>query len=474
MLPMRPSVRPALAALAAALLLAASADAQPRRTQPGRPAPVARVASPTIAAGPMNGYSLHREVAVWVQTTAAAPVQIRYWNEATPAARTTTPAVEATADEAFAAHVVIDGLEPGQTYGYEVLVGGRVVARPYALRFSTQPLWQWRTDPPAFTFALGSCAYDNEPAYDRPGTPYGKDPAIFRSIAALRPAFMLWTGDNTYLREVDWWSERGMNHRYSHARATPEMQPLLGTTHHYATWDDHDYGPNDADRSWVLKDEALDVFKRFWANVSYGLPGVGGVFGHFEHGDAAFFLLDDRTHRSPNAVANDDPSKTMFGREQLTWLLDALATSRAPFKFVVSGGQIVNPVPVYETMATFAAERQFLLDELARRRISGVVFLTGDRHMTELQRLDRPGGPPLYDFTSSSLTAGPARRAPAEMDTPTRVAGTLVEGENNFGTVTVEGPRTARTATLRTYGADGALKWEVKIAAADLAWPDAR
>lgn len=466
---MRPFARLLTAAAVAVSFVPSPADAQPGHGRPGHQ----ESARPAVVAGPMNGYSLHREVAVWVQVSATARVQVRYWNEAAPAVKTTTASVEATPDEAYAVHVVVDGLEPGQTYGYEVLVNGLESPRPYPLRFTTQPLWQWRTDPPAFTFAVGSCAYVNEPAYDRPGTPYGKDPAIFRSIAALQPAFMLWMGDNTYLREVDWWSERGMNRRYAHTRALAELQPLLGATHHYAIWDDHDYGPNDADRSWVLKREALGVFRRYWANVSYGMPGLDGVFGQFEHGDAAFFLLDDRYHRAPND-APDGPDKAMFGRAQIDWLLDALTTSTAPFKFVVAGGQIVNPVPVYETMATFPTERQYLLGELARRRISGVVFLTGDRHMTELQRLDQPGGPPLYDFTSSALTAGSARPAPQERDAPTRVAGTLVEGENNFGTVTLDGPRTDRTATLRTYAVDGTLKWEVRIRAADLVWPATR
>ena len=50
---------------------------------------------------------------------------------------------------------------------------GEEVALDRPLRFTTQPLWQWRTDPPSFTAALGSCAYVNDPPYDRPGDPYG-------------------------------------------------------------------------------------------------------------------------------------------------------------------------------------------------------------------------------------------------------------------------------------------------------------
>ena len=74
---------------------------------------------------------------------------------------------------------------------------------------------------------------------------------------------MLWLGDNTYYREPVF-SASGMNYRYSHTREIPELQELLSSTHNYAIWDDHDYfGPNDADRSYKMRNEALEVFKNF-------------------------------------------------------------------------------------------------------------------------------------------------------------------------------------------------------------------
>ena len=456
------------------------AAAQPRRAaRPAAPVRSMAASAPAIQAGPMLGYSTHREALVWVQTTGPARVQLRYALDpsslpdslrrvALVGPPVTTAPVEATAANGYTAHVVVAGLEPGRAYAYTVLLDGRPAPRPYPTRFRTQPLWQWRTDPPAFTVAFGSCNYVNEPAYDRPGRPYGSDHAIFGSIARLAPEAMLWLGDNTYLREVDWWTEAGMDHRYRHTRSLPELQPLLAATNHYATWDDHDYGPNDADRAWVHKGTARGVFARYWGNLSYGLPDVPGVFGQFEVGDAAFFLLDDRTHRAPNALA--DTTKPFWGDAQLTWLLDALTTSRAPFKIVVNGGQVLNPVRVFENASTYPVERRRLLDELARRRISGVVFLSGDRHHTDLQRLDRPGMPPLYDFTSSALTAGTARPSAAERDNPARVPGTLVDDRHSFGTLAFAGPRTDRTLTMRAHGVDGGVLWTHTVRARDLAF----
>lgn len=443
-----------LAPLAFLLLVAAASHAQ----APSSPA--------RLIAGPMLADVTHRTAAVWVQTDRPASVALMIPLPDPQGGRFLLTREVAT-DAHGIATIRVGMLEPGQTYGYTVLVDGREEARPYPTEIRTQPLWQWRTDPPDFTIAVGSCAYANEPAYDRPGTAYGAPPDVFEAIADQRPDAMLWLGDNVYLREVDWWSAAGIEHRYAHARREPALQRLLASTAHYATWDDHDFGPNDADRSYVLKDAALDAFTRYWPAASRGIDGVPGVFGQFQWGDAEVFLLDDRYHRAPNR--SPAAERTVLGAAQLQWLLDALTSSRAPFKLVAVGGQVLNPAEVYETYANIApAERQRLLDEIAARRIDGVVFLTGDRHHAELNRMERPGTYPLYEFTSSALSAGAG--TPRETN-PLRVDGTLVAGRNNFGTLSFAGPRDARSLTMRTFATDGTLLWEHTVAASDLRTP---
>ena len=447
------------------------ADAPPPAATP------APSSSATIQAGPMLGYATHREATVWVQTDAPADVQIRYTPTATldagtpleDAAGGTTPVVTATAENDHIARFAISGLEPGVRYAYDVLLDGVIAERPYPTHFATQALWQWRTDPPAFTVALGSCAYVNDPPYDRPGDGYGSNFQIFEAIRAQAPAAMLWLGDNTYLREVDWWSPAGIRYRYAHTRALPEMQALLASTANYATWDDHDYGPNDSDRSYPLKDAALETFKAYWGNPTYGLADTPGVFGQFQWNDIDFFLLDDRYHRTPSRLRAGQ--REILGERQLEWLLDALTASRAPFKIVAMGGQILNPLERYETYANVAPEeRQRLIDGLVERGIEGVVFLSGDPHSTGLFRVQPDGFYPLHDFTSSPLTAGPA--TVANPDAPGRVPGTTVERTHNFGTLTFSGPRTDRTLTMRTFDADGTLLWTHAIRAADLRVPE--
>jgi len=462
----------------ACFVVAASLTPAQAQQAPSSRAGAAPQADALLQAGPMVGYGTHREVQLWVQTTRPADVQIRYWSRTTAQGDTASAAVIPDPDTALTpvqrttdaddhiARFTISALEPGNTYRYRLYLNGRRVDRPYPLRFQTQPLWQWRTAPPTITMALGSCAYINDPTYDRPGDPYGGDDRIFRSIAAKNPDLMLWMGDNVYYREVDWATPEMMEARYAHTRRTPAMQPLLGHTHHYATWDDHDYGPNNSDRSYRQKGASLRIFKQYWANPNYGRPDVPGVFGKFQWGDVDVFLLDDRYHRSPTPAPRTD-EKTMWGEAQRQWLIDALTSSEAPFKLVVNGGQVTTPKAQYETSARFPHEQSLLLEALQERQIEGVVFLSGDRHITELLRRQPEDFYPIYEFTNSPLTAGAASGRP----NPNRVDGTLVE-QRNFGTLTVRGPREDRVLTLRTFDTDGELLWERAIRAQALTVPD--
>ena len=84
--------------------------------------------------------------------------------------------------------------------------------------------------------------------------------------------------------------------------------------------------------------------------------------------------------------------------------------------------------------------------------------------------MNREDAYPLYEFTSSPVTSGAATN-PRDSTNVYRIDGTLVAGQRNFGTMTVEGPRTNRVMTLRTYATDGALLWEHRIEANELRPP---
>ncbi len=426
-----------------------------------------------LRSGPMLGPASMTATTVWLQTRQPVRAQVRFWKQGKPDSARLSDPIQTAADGDHIARIELSGLELGTRYEYEIYLDGLRVARPYPLAFQTQPSWLWKSNPPvppSFRIAVGSCAYINDPPYDRPGEPYGGEYEIFGAIAKQKPDFMLWLGDNVYLREPDWENEAGLRYRYANDRSLPEMQALLGAAHHYAIWDDHDFGPNDSDRTYRLREQSLGVFQDYWLNPSYGTEQTPGVFTRFNWSDVDLFLLDDRYHRSPNSMPAG-PDKRMFGREQMQWLKEALANSRATFKIVAAGNQILNPVVFYEGLGKFPVEQQELLDFLREARISGVVFLTGDRHHTELiRRADIPGLYPLYDFTSSPLTSR-AGKLEREADNPARVPGTWVAGARNFGILEVTGPLDDRRLTLRTLDVKGKELWNHTIKASEVSFP---
>ena len=401
-----------------------------------------------------------REVQLWVQTRQAARAQIVYFEPENPARKYRTAAVQTEAGNVYVAHLLADSVLPGKHYRYELYLNGQQQQLPYALTFQTQPHWQWRGLAPDFSFAVGSCAYVNEPYYDRPGEPYGGGYPIFTSIVGKKPDFMVWLGDNIYLRETDWNSRTGMLHRYTYTRSLPEMQPLLGSVHHYATWDDHDYGPDNSDRSFWNKELSKEAFKLFWANPNYRPEGIAGTF---TWNDAQFFLLDDRWFRS-NLKETRKHNRKMLGEEQIQWLIDGLLASQSTFKFICIGSQTLNSDAAGENYAAYPTERKQLLGRIRKAGITGVIFLDGDRHHTVLSKMKRTGTYPLYGLTCSPLTAGIHK---ARESNENAVPGTQV-GERNFSLLQVSGTEADRQVTISTYNPEGKQLWQYIIKAAEL------
>ena len=290
-----------------------------------------------------------------------------------------------------------------------------------------QPYWAKAKDALDLSIAIGSCFFlaDADPMY--PGQDYGGGFGIFHAIAETKPDVMVWLGDNLYLQQPDVFDPQAMAARYRRQREFEPLQSLLTATTHLAIWDDHDFGPNDSDTSYVFKGETLKLFTRYWPNPTFGLPELPGAFGAARYGDVLFFLLDDRYYRYPDRWP-DGPDKTMFGARQLEWLKQALVSApRGAIKIIAGGSQFWSRPNRFEGWHQFATEQRAFAEWLAAQKIDGVLFVSGDRHFSELLKIDRPGAYPLYEFTSSPLTSRPPPRIDAvERDNPDIVPGTLV------------------------------------------------
>jgi len=411
----------------------------------------------------MHGYADYTSATLWVQTDGPGTVTIAVMEDAGTSPREFS--VELTSATDYATSLRVPKLAPGKQYAYRVSARGE--SREGVLR--TQRYAIRREEAPQLAIAFGSCHFL---PYPDPAFPAnnGGDYQIFDAIAAKTPDVMLWLGDNIYLQTPDFTDPTAMATHYRQVRAFEPLQRLLTSTAHLAIWDDHDYGPNDADRSYVLKAETLKLFERYWPNPSFGLPGVPGIFGWVHLADVDLFLLDDRFYRYPQHYPNV-PEKTMWGTEQFQWLKEALLSSTARIKIVANGSQMWNRTSRFEGLYQFPDEQRKLAQWLVEQKIDGVIFVTGDRHFGELLRIDRAGTYPLYEFTSSPLTYHPVENPDAaERNNADVVPGTF-RNQRQFGMVRVTGPFNRRTVAFEAYDSNGTLLWRHTVAAPEIRTP---
>ena len=285
-----------------------------------------------VISGPRADNVELRSATIWLEVaTRVKSVAIQYTNTTSHLAPVTIAYKGELGKEFNPIKIDLNGLSMNTNYHYKIMIDGKPLLFPYPLQFTTKELWQWRKPAPDFNFLMGSCAYFNEPVFDRPGKPYGGDSSIFETMANTRAAFHVWLGDNWYTREADYFSTWGLQYRAHRDMSLPVLQKFMSAMPQYATWDDHDYGPDDEGKSYILKDESRKIFMNYWCNPSYGEDGKG-IYTKVSYGDVDIFLTDDRYFRSEDGVIdsiNGQPNKdkTFFGRQQMDWLKIPLYTA---------------------------------------------------------------------------------------------------------------------------------------------------
>jgi len=258
-------------------------------------------------------------------------------------------------------------------------------------------------EPTQLTLAFGSCSHQEKFAESQP---------IWNAVVKEKPNIFLFIGDNIYAPSgaSDYPDDKEkvrtiFRKLYAQNRQIPELQPLLRSAYCFGLWDDHDYGPNNSDSTFKHKDVALEVFREFFPGT-YGLPCAPGCFQKITWGDVDVFMLDDRSFRDGNF---DGGRKTMFGKAQLDWLKSGLKNSKAKVKLIVNGNQMLSDKHIYESWGgLFPKECGDFLRFIWDNKITGTIFLAGDRHFAELIRKPDPKGigPDLYELTSSPLANG--------------------------------------------------------------------
>ena len=321
------------------------------------------------------------------------------------------------------------------TFGHAPAAASRESPRPAQLATRSE------AGPEIRRIAFGSCLKTDRPQH------------VWDAVREAGPDVWIWLGDCVYadIPRPETGSEQGDSEvvldrlpgLYRKLKAVPGYRELAKTAQVLGTWDDHDYGINDAGAEFLGKATSQNHFLDFLDEPAGSerrrTPGVHAsyVFGP-EGRRVQILVLDTRSFRSPllsghnprenwtdgrpgSYLPKKDPKATLLGEAQWRWLETALEQP-ADLRVVVSSIHVVANDHRFEKWGNLPLERRRLMKLIRDTGADGVVFISGDRHSGEISRLDParaiPGsfadvGYPLYDVTSSALTNS-APTAPGE------------------------------------------------------------
>ncbi|MFN3166241.1 MAG: alkaline phosphatase D family protein [Phycisphaeraceae bacterium] len=320
--------------------------------------------------------------------------------------------------------------------------------------------------PEVRTIAFASCAKADQPQQ------------IWQSILDAEPDLFLFIGDNVYVdiprppagAEDFERTYAEFEQRQPGWRALRREVPVL------ATWDDHDYGLNDAGKEFALKRVAQQQFIDF-----FDLPEDSPVRQRQGVYDAHLFgpegrrlqviLLDTRSFRdalvrNPQGrvdgkgpyVPRTDGRSTLLGEAQWAWL-QAQLERPADVRVIASSIQVIADEHGWETWGNFPHERQRLFDLIEKTGAAGVFFISGDRHLTEASRDAGPATPyPMWDFTSSGMNE---RNRPVREPNTHRTGPVLRTA--NFGLLRIDWRRDDPAITFESRGRDGRVLFAERV-----------
>lgn len=318
--------------------------------------------------------------------------------------------------------------------------------------------------------AFGSCANQSKPQL------------IWNAVVASRPDLFVFLGDNIYGDTTDIDVLRA---RYALLGRNEGYQRLLATTPVIATWDDHDYGANDAGAEYPQKYASKQIFLDFFgepANSERRLRD-GGIYTAYTYGPPSqriqVILLDTRWDRAPLRrvndteaavrrlrqvgpyVANPDPDARLLGEEQWRWLEEQL---RQPATIRIIGTSIpfLQEGTGWETWSNFPAEQARLLTLINDTHANGILFLTGDTHRAQFSKRTQDVPYPLWEVNSSGLTENVDWPAPDS----SRLGGYYTE--DNYGLLRIDWREADPEITMEIRDVDNDLVLQNTIRLSEL------
>jgi alkaline phosphatase D len=300
------------------------------------------------------------------------------------------------------------------------------------------------------------------------------DMSVYNAIRAQKPDVYLEIGDNVY---SDYFPNTDptaflnlLNTNYQTKAKNVFWKRLRDSIPIIATWDDHDYGRNNAGSEFPFKTQSKSAFLTFWNE-----PAVSdrrtheGIYTSYSFGDDAhrvqFLVLDMRTFLdviSGEPISpTSDVSKDMLGDAQWTWLRAELLKP-AKIRVIVSSSQFGPQANGWEGWFNYPHEQEKLYQALRDANAEGAFIVSGDVHYSEISKRTPANLYPIYDFTASGLT----HKENALAGNSFRVGNGFAD--MNFGLIRINWNAVPVTISFETYSKPGALVRQQVITLDDL------
>lgn len=298
--------------------------------------------------------------------------------------------------------------------------------------------------------------------------PQFEQPEVWEVISERHPDMLILMGDNVYQSEEKAEPElRELREAYLQLAQEDQFSELREQAATFATWDDHDYGRNDAGADLPVRYESESLFEHMWPlpqRIDDPRLDYDGIFHAVIFGPAnrrvQLLMLDTRFFRGPL----EDSSSTVLGEAQWKWLDEELQKP-ADLRLVVSSIPVLSERGDAENWHRLADEQGRLLRTL--NGTNGVVILSGDSHYAAYYRDDESLGYGLTEFTSSSLNFPYPKDRQAEVLEPDRLRQDSPYFAANYGWLEIDWE--SRTVAMAIYGVDGEMAIREVINLEDLA-----
>jgi alkaline phosphatase D len=321
-------------------------------------------------------------------------------------------------------------------------------------------------DAPVQRIGFGSCAHQDKPQ------------PIWDAVLAAKPGVFLLIGDAIYHDVVIDKSRKNetLADKYARLNAQPSFKKLRQSCPLLGTWDDHDYGLDDAGAEYPKKKESQTAWLDF-----LGVPAESprrqqpGVYNAHILGppdkSVQIILLDTRYFRGPLKKRakyipsegayepNLDATVTMLGETQWQWL-DEQLRKPAKVRILCSSIQVVAQDHHHEKWQNLPHERERLFKLIHDTGAAGLFCISGDRHLAELSMMDAGIGYPLYDLTSSGLTQAASKWRKLEIN---RHRVMTMNVGNNFGMILIDWSRADPRISLQARDEAGDIAIQEKL-----------